>query len=216
MPSGTAGLSSDNMANNSFPNQSADSDTSVSLNGNFSGNSNEFTEHETPVTYYTLPQSQPLEEEHAVTYFTQPPSSTFDDNSGSIQSSQMNTEKEAPKLLSGERHVAQLLKAELEGNRVAAAEIERRGSCFLTSGGIGGLGMKGFEDVSEDEEYYGTRRINALPGTKDYRPLVGGFAAAAYEAAKAHHFKANERSSKNKEKDENLKMYRSNLPPPSI
>jgi hypothetical protein len=31
-----------------------------------------------------------------------------------------------------------------------------------------------------------------LPGGANHRPLVGGFAAAAYEAAKAHHYSMKE------------------------
>jgi len=33
-----------------------------------------------------------------------------------------------------------------------------------------------------------------LPGGKNHRPLVGGFAAAAYEAAKAHHYSSQKNS----------------------
>jgi len=37
-------------------------------------------------------------------------------------------------------------------------------------------------------------RSQNLPGGKDYRPLVGGFAAAAYEAYREHHFSRDEES----------------------
>lgn len=47
-----------------------------------------------------------------------------------------------------------------------------------------------------------------LPGGINHRPLVGGFAAAAYEAARAHHYSA-ERETKNIPRDRRP-------PPPSI
>ena len=50
----------------------------------------------------------------------------------------------------------------------------------------------------------------SLPGGKDHRPLVGGFAAAAYEAAKAHHY------STRKEPGSTSSIPRDRPPPPSI
>ncbi|GFH50847.1 predicted protein [Chaetoceros tenuissimus] len=50
----------------------------------------------------------------------------------------------------------------------------------------------------------------SLPGGKDHRPLVGGFAAAAYEAAKAHHY------SSRKEPGSTSGIPRDRPPPPSI
>jgi hypothetical protein len=47
-----------------------------------------------------------------------------------------------------------------------------------------------------------------LPGGPNHRPLVGGFAAVAYEAAKAHHY-----SMKQQDKDDAPK---DRAPPPSI
>ncbi len=47
-----------------------------------------------------------------------------------------------------------------------------------------------------------------LPEGSNHRPLVGGFAAAAYEAAKAHHY-----SMKQQDKDDAPK---DRAPPPSI
>lgn len=47
-----------------------------------------------------------------------------------------------------------------------------------------------------------------LPGGPNHRPLVGGFAAAAYEAAKAHHY-----SMKQQAHDE---VPKDRAPPPSI
>mmetsp|Transcript_16631 Transcript_16631/g.24882 ORF Transcript_16631/g.24882 Transcript_16631/m.24882 type:complete len:154 (-) Transcript_16631:301-762(-) len=47
-----------------------------------------------------------------------------------------------------------------------------------------------------------------LPGGPNHRPLVGGFAAAAYEAAKAHHYSKKQHSTDDVPKDR--------VPPPSI
>jgi len=47
-----------------------------------------------------------------------------------------------------------------------------------------------------------------LPGGPNHRPLVGGFAAAAYEAAKAHHYSLKKQPTEEVPKDR--------APPPSI
>jgi len=47
-----------------------------------------------------------------------------------------------------------------------------------------------------------------LPGGPNHRPLVGGFAAAAYEAAKAHHYSMKQQANDGVPKDR--------APPPSI
>lgn len=132
-----------------------------------------------------------------------------------------DTEKTPSKLLTGERHVALLLKAELEGDRAVAVDLEKRGTCTITPGGIGGLRIEGFEDDSSDDEDNGDNGRKAVvksdvPGTEGYRPFVGGYVAAAYEAAKMHHYKAKQKETQNREKDKNLNLYKSNLPPPSI
>lgn len=195
--------------------------------GNGGGNVYEYDQEydhdhdETPVTYYTLPPPEP-NDGIPVTYYTQPNAAAYSEAMYKQQDFNIPTfytQVPQPQLLSGDNFVAQLLKAELEGNRKKAAELERRGSCFVTSGGIGGLGVEGFEDSSSDEEEYISRRHNnSLPGSEDYRPLVGGFAAAAYEAAKAHHFKTKQRMMLNsntfQESEEDAKLPR--LPPPSI
>jgi len=116
----------------------------------------------------------------------------------------------------GDSHVAQLLKAELEGNREGLAALQRRGSCYVTSGGIGGLGIRGFEDPSSEDEYHTRRRNNSLPGSEDYRPLVGGFAAAAYEAAKDLHYRRKQRNTSIPEMEEDKLLPRPTFPYPSI
>ncbi len=50
-----------------------------------------------------------------------------------------------------------------------------------------------------------------LPGGPNHRPLVGGFAAAAYEAAKAHHYSMKNQSDANKGS-----VPKDGPPPPSI
>jgi len=50
-----------------------------------------------------------------------------------------------------------------------------------------------------------------LPGGINHRPLVGGFAAAAYEAAKEHYY-----STKGRNEDETLKPNDARRPPPCI
>jgi len=70
----------------------------------------------------------------------------------------------------------------------------KRGSVALKPmSGLGGLvdfDDSDFDD-SDDDEPYGnsghTPGANAVGGP-NHRPLVGGFAAAAYEAARAHHY----------------------------
>lgn len=51
-----------------------------------------------------------------------------------------------------------------------------------------------------------------LPGGPNHRPLVGGFAAAAYEAAKAHHYSMKRQSGGNDSEN----RPRDRPPPPSI
>ena len=82
--------------------------------------------------------------------------------------------------------------------------MARRGSSmFVPSGGPGGPGggdpmaanaaMAGLEDFDSDEEPQKAPpppkpAQPAAGGAANHRPLVGGFAAAAYEAAKADHY----------------------------
>ena len=202
--------------------QLSNSSSNTGTNDNVEENQNQDTDrkHELPKTYYTLPPHMPSTLKPPVTYFTQPPPSAYEDPAPqSISKFKEDPGKEeGQKLLSGESFVARLLKAELEGNRKVAVELERRGSCVMRSGGIGGLGIEGFED-SSDDEYKSKRRPGALPGSEDYRPLVGGFAAAAYEAAKALHFRDKQRSlntiKDTENKNDNVRIRR-DLPPPSI
>lgn len=93
----------------------------------------------------------------------------------------------------------------------------KRGSVALKPmSGLGGLvdfDDSDFDD-SEEEDMHDLPGA-PMPGSKDsvggpnHRPLVGGFAAAAYEAARAHHY-----SQKDKGKPEVLPKRRG--PPPSI
>lgn len=84
----------------------------------------------------------------------------------------------------------------------------RRNSSVLQIGQPGGgIGFgidfddSDYEDSDDDDVPYGGPRGGALPGqpvpgnrpatgagSANSRPMVGGFAAAAYEAARAHHF----------------------------
>jgi hypothetical protein len=93
----------------------------------------------------------------------------------------------------------------------------KRGSVALKPmSGLGGLidfDDSDFDDSDEEDlhELPGA----PMPGSSDavggpnHRPLVGGFAAAAYEAARAHHY-----ASLNKSKAAEVPKRRS--PPPSI
>jgi len=114
--------------------------------------------------------------------------------------------------LSGDHYVSMLLKAEIEGNSREVADLQRRGSCMIRPGGIGGLGMEGFQDDDSDDD--GLTRRSSQPGSADHRPLVGGFAAAAYEAAREYHYsqKKNEKNSSDKDSGNVVR----NMPPPSI
>jgi len=42
--------------------------------------------------------------------------------------------------------------------------------------------------LGEEARMEQLRKFQCLPGGRNYRPLVGGFAAAAYEAMKEHHY----------------------------
>lgn len=79
--------------------------------------------------------------------------------------------------------------------------MARRGSSMFAPPGAGGpsapgIGLLGadFEDDYESDEEQAPKAPapklppSNNPGAPGGRPMVGGFAAAAYEAAKAHHF----------------------------
>lgn len=185
----------------------------------FQNNGNEYLGDVAPITYYTqhptMPPNYQTNAGRPITYFTQPAPTPYIDPMSLLPPMPQAFPPMPPQLLSGENHLKNLLKFEIEGNSRALSEYARRGSCVVTSGGIGGLNMNGFEDSSSDEEYQSKRKTGSLPGMEDYRPFVGGFAAAAYEASKAHHYKAKQRaltSTKEIDDDENLPR----LPPPSI
>lgn len=123
-------------------------------------------------------------------------------------------EQDPAKHLSGDHYVSMLLKAEIEGDTETAADLKRRGSCILRPGGIGGLDVEAFAD-SDSDEFEKPKRRSLLPGSEDHRPLVGGFAAAAYEAAREYHYKS-QRSMSEAAPDTNASVRRGAQPPPSI
>lgn len=80
----------------------------------------------------------------------------------------------------------------------SAASGTRRGSDFMSGaagmgsgmgnqGGLGG-GANNPPRLGEAARMQELANSQDLPGGPNHRPLVGGFAAAAYEAAKAHHY----------------------------
>jgi len=78
-----------------------------------------------------------------------------------------------------------------------AGGASRRGSSVLQPGALDGIGGLGIDfddsDYSDDDdsdvEEDGPGNVKGQAGTggPNHRPYVGGFAAAAYEAARAHH-----------------------------
>lgn len=74
----------------------------------------------------------------------------------------------------------------------------RRNSVMMTAGGMVGLQEVDFDDSDDDD---GPRPPIGAPtvghSNPNHRPMVGGFAAAAYEAARADHYKK-QQASKNK------------------
>mmetsp|Transcript_30764 Transcript_30764/g.35082 ORF Transcript_30764/g.35082 Transcript_30764/m.35082 type:complete len:183 (+) Transcript_30764:175-723(+) len=76
--------------------------------------------------------------------------------------------------------------------RPGGVAIKRGSVALKPMSGLGGLvdfDDSDFDDSDEDEAYSNSRTPgkNAVGGP-NCRPLVGGFAAAAYEAARAHHY----------------------------
>ena len=80
--------------------------------------------------------------------------------------------------------------------RPTAPAIKRGSVALKPMSGIGGLvdfDDSDFDDSEEEAEYLPGAPV---PGSGDavggpnHRPLVGGFAAAAYEAARAHHYQS--------------------------
>lgn len=125
-----------------------------------------------------------------------------------------NPSASVPGALSGDQYVAQLLKAELEGNTAVLEDMKRRGSCIIRSGGIGGLDMSAFNDDDSDASGEDIREKSSVPvsGSAAHRPLVGGFAAAAYEAARAYHYQSQTGGKVIKKISDGNKR----MPPPSI
>lgn len=122
-------------------------------------------------------------------------------------------------LLSGDQYMSMLLKAEIEGNTRQVQDLQRRGSCVISpSGGIGGLDLEAFQDLDDDDDYDDEddqpTHKTPQPGSADHRPLVGGFAAAAYEAAREYHY--SNKNKPNTDGSNNDGGAVRNLPPPSI
>lgn len=110
------------------------------------------------------------------------------------------------------------------GGGAPGVEGKKRQSVVLSGMG-GGFGIdfddSDFDDSDEEDVPhggpYGGRGPSAqavrmsspsqIAGTEASRPMVGGFAAAAYEAARAHHFQ-------NKAKQQALKGEKPGQPPP--
>ena len=81
--------------------------------------------------------------------------------------------------------------------------VSRRASSVLQPGALGGIGGLGIDfndsdyEDSDEEVDDGPGNVNGQgTGGPNHRPYVGGFAAAAYEAARAHH------NTSSKEQDE--------------
>lgn len=93
------------------------------------------------------------------------------------------------------------------------APVKRGSVALKPMGGLGGLvdfDDSDFDDSDEEEmDLPGAPMPGNAVGGPNHRPLVGGFAAAAYEAARAHHY-----SQMNKGKQPELPTRRG--PPPSI
>mmetsp|Transcript_29965 Transcript_29965/g.49461 ORF Transcript_29965/g.49461 Transcript_29965/m.49461 type:complete len:194 (+) Transcript_29965:153-734(+) len=92
----------------------------------------------------------------------------------------------------------------------------KRGSVALKPLGLGGLVDFDDSDFDDsDEEDMHDLPGAPMPGSKEmvggpnHRPLVGGFAAAAYEAARAHHYAQ-------VDKDKPVVVPKRRGPPPSI
>lgn len=63
-------------------------------------------------------------------------------------------------------------------------------SVVMTTLGMGGLQAVDFDDHDDDESSGLTNVAHVgRNSNQNHRPMVGGFAAAAYEAARAYHYK---------------------------
>ena len=73
----------------------------------------------------------------------------------------------------------------------------RRNSVMMTPAGMLGLDEVDFDDSDDDDPSppNGASPVGGA-GNNTHRPLVGGFAAAAYEAARADHLKKQQAASK--------------------
>jgi len=80
--------------------------------------------------------------------------------------------------------------ASMQQRKSTASSGPRRNSCLVSSGGMLGLSDVDFDDSDEDGSSGPPKAPPATgTGSPSHRPMVGGFAAAAYEAARADHFK---------------------------
>jgi hypothetical protein len=91
-----------------------------------------------------------------------------------------------------------------------APSAPRRSSVYMSPVGMGGLLDVDFD--SEDDDNSSGPPKGAPPSggniNQNHRPMVGGFAAAAYEAARADHYK--------KQQSKKLSVSAKNGQPPSI
>ena len=101
--------------------------------------------------------------------------------------------------------------------RPTAPAVKRGSVALKPMSGMGGLVDFDDSDFDDsDDDYEPPLPGNPMPGSADavggpnHRPLVGGFAAAAYEASRAHHYQSIAKASKP------VEVPRRNGPPPSI
>lgn len=74
----------------------------------------------------------------------------------------------------------------------------RRNSAMMTPAGMLGLDEVDFDDSDDDDGVSPPNGASPVggAGNQNHRPLVGGFAAAAYEAARADHVKKQQAAGK--------------------
>lgn len=80
-------------------------------------------------------------------------------------------------------------KASMDHLKSSIRSDPRRNSVLMSPAGMIGLDDIDFDDYDDDDS--GNQKMSPSSGTgnPNHRPMVGGFAAAAYEAARADHYK---------------------------
>lgn len=87
--------------------------------------------------------------------------------------------------------------ASMDHTRNAGNSEPRRNSVLLTPAGMLGMTDVDFDDSDDDDGSGPKKKAPATaPGDPNHRPMVGGFAAAAYEAARADHYKKQQENKK--------------------